>query len=150
MSSPTIVSPAIVSAVRTPRWQSQIQRLTEQLDPTPTVHWIPGFDSVEPLVIANPSAVLIVELPESFSDQPTPSLTLITSLCNNAQQCPLFLLCDESAERWPGVLMEAGASGVCCSVLDFEKVRLQIERHLKNRAIRNLTVEETVVARLPW
>ncbi len=146
----TLVPPSIVLAVRSPRWRSQVQRFIERLDPAPTVHWTPGFDSVASQAIANPSSVMIAELPDSFSSLPIQSLNLVARLCNNSQQCPLFLLGNESAEPWRMVLAEAGATDTCCSILDFEKICLQIGRHLENQSNSDLSVEETVEARLPW
>ena len=144
------ISPPIVAAVRSPRWRSQIERFVEQLEPSPPVHWKLGFDSVVSFAIAHPSSVLIAELPDSFAQAPIESLKLVSSLCNNPQQCPLLLLGDESTEPWRDILTEAGATATCCSILDFEKVCLQIDRHLENHAISDLSVEDAVAARLPW
>lgn len=141
---------SIAVAAHSPRWQSQIQRSIEQLSQPPNVHWLPDFASARQFIIANDCAAIIAELPASFSQHPDSTLQLTTSLCNNPQQCPLFLLGDDSIDPWRTVLAEAGATETCGSILDYVKAWPRIERHLKNRPTVELTVEETVAARLPW
>ena len=149
MNSQTVPAPIVV-AVRSPRWRSQVQRYLEGLGLSPTVHWLPGFDSIANAAIAYPSAALIAELPDSFSVEPGKPLKLVANLCNNSQQCPLFLLGDGSTEPWVKVLAEAGATATCCSILDFGKICSQLGRHIENSATSRLSVEEATLARLPW
>jgi len=141
---------SIAVATHSPRWQSQIQRSVEQLSQPPKVHWLPDFASARQFIIANDCELIVAELPASFSQQPDAALELTTSLCNNPHHCPLFLLGDDSVDPWRAVLAEAGASETCCSILDYVKAWPRIVRHLKNCPSQELTVEETVAARLPW
>jgi len=148
-NSPGLPS-SISVATYSPRWRSQIQRSTESVSPTPNVHWLLDFESARKFIVSNECSVIIAELPESFAQQPDATLLLIAELCNNPQQCPLFLLGDDSTDPWRAVLAEAGAHETCCSILDYGKAWSRIERLLKNRPTGELTVEETVSARLPW
>lgn len=141
---------SIAVATHSPRWQSQLQRSAEQLSPSPNVHWLPDFRSARQFIISNECSAIVAELPVSFSQQPDTTLELVADLCNNPQQCPLFLLADDSVDPWRSVLAEAGATETCCSILDYVKAWPRIARHLKNRPTQDLTVEETVAARLPW
>ena len=141
---------SIVVVAHSPRWQSQIQRSTQRLSQTPKVHWLLDFESARKFVISNECSALFVELPDSFTQHPEASLNLIVELCNNPQQCPLFLFGDDSIDPRRAILAEAGANDTCCSILDYVKAWPRIERLLKIRPTRELTVEETVAARLPW
>ena len=150
MKNDSIIPASIAVATQTPRWQSQIQRSIESLRPSPRVHSLLDFDSARKFIVTNACAALIAELPQSFTQQPNPTLELVTELCNNPQQCPLFLLGDHSADPWRDILTEAGAHETCCSMLDFVKAWPRLERHLKNCGTSDLSVEEMVAARLPW
>jgi len=150
MNSKSIAPPSVAVATQTPRWQSQIQRGFESLQPSPRVHSLLDFESTRKFIVTNACAALIVELPQSFAQKPNPTLELVTELCNNPQRCPLFLLGDDSADPWRDILAEAGANETCCSMLDFVKAWPRLERHLKNSGTSELSVEEMVTARLPW
>ena len=143
--------PASIAVVaHSPRWQSQIQRSIKKLERTAKVHWLLDFESARKFIVSNECTVLIVELPDSFTEQSSASLNLIVELCNNPQQCPLFLLGDDSIDPWRAILAEAGATDTCGSILDYVKAWPRIERLLKIRPTHDLSVEETVTARLPW
>ena len=144
------VPASIVVVAHSPRWQSQIQRSLKNLEQTPKVHWLLDFESARKFIVSNECTVLIVELPDSFTEQSKATLNLVVELCNNPQQCPLFLLGDDSIDPWRAILAEAGANDTCGSILDYVKVWPRIERLLKIRPTQDLTVEETVAARLPW
>jgi hypothetical protein len=116
----------------------------------PHVHWLLDIESAQSIAIANRHAPLIVECPETFASKPKLLLNPILRLCNNAQNSPLFLLGDSTIEPWQNILLEAGATDVCSSILDFEKTWQRVVRHLKISTSYNLTVEQTVTARLPW
>lgn len=148
--SSTTIAPPVVAALRSPRWTSQVQRCLERMTLSSRVHWQPDFESAQKIALSQRDTVLIAELPAAFSSKPLPFLKSILPLCNNSQQCCLFLLGDDSADPWQGLLREAGATDVCTSMLDFENMWLKVERHLKNSLIDDLTVEQTVAARLPW
>ncbi|QEG24708.1 hypothetical protein [Mariniblastus fucicola] len=144
------VAPSIAVATQTPRWRSQVQRGIDSARPMPQVHWLLDFDSARNFIVSNECAALIVELPDGFSERPQQVLERVADLCNNPQHCPLFLLAAPSADPWRAVLAEAGATETCCSVLDFVKMWPRVERHLKTCLIGDLSVEEKVIARLPW
>ena len=146
----SFVTPPLLVLAHLPRWNSQIQRWIEQLSFAPQAHWLLSLDEIEGLVLQNHRAAIIVELPSNFSAKPESTLPEFTRLCNNPQQCPLFGLGDETADPWRGILTEAGATDVCCSVLDFANFSRRIERHLKNSVRDELSVEQKVAARLPW
>ena len=150
MKNEPFVPPSIAVATHSPRWQSKVQRGIASLEPSPRVHSLLDFESARKFIVSNDSAALIAELPKSFAWQPNRTLELVTELCNNPQQCPLFLLGDESADAWRDILAEAGAHETCCSILDFVKAWPRLERLLKKRGTSNLSVEEMVAARLPW
>jgi len=150
MTNDNALPSSIAVATQSPRWQSQVRRNIDSLSPTPKVHWLLDFASARKFIVSNECALIIVELPDSFTQQPDATLALVTELCNNPQQCPLFLLGDDSIDPWRSVLAAAGATETCCSILDYVKAWPRIERLLKKRPTRELTVEETVTARLPW
>ena len=148
--SSTAIAPPVAVALRSPRWTSQVQRNLDRLTVSARIHWLPDFESAQKVALSQRAAVLVAELPASFSSRPQPFLKTILPLCNNSQHCCLFLLGDDSADPWQGLLREAGATDVCTSMLDFKNMWLKVERHLKNSLIDDLTVEQTVAARLPW
>lgn len=144
------VPASIVVVAHSPRWQSQIQRSVKSLEQTAKVHWLLDFESARKFIVSNECSAMIVELPDSFTQKPKATLNLVVELCNNPQQCPLFLLGDASIDPWRTILAEAGATDTCGSILDYVKAWPRIERLLKIRPTHDLTVEETVAARLPW
>lgn len=149
-SNSLMVPPSIALVTRTPRWRSQLRQSCERLESSPHVHWLLDLDSIHTFLATTHCDALLAELPADFTGQPTKFLNRVVNLCNNAQQCPLFLLADESVEGWQNLLCEAGATETCCSMLDFHMMWQRVERHLKNCRIEDLTVEERVAARLPW
>lgn len=147
------VSPPIVASIQSPRWTSRVQNGIESLAVSPRVHWVLDIESAKAIIVANRKAALIVECPESLPSNPRALQALLASLpafCNNAQNSPIFLLGDQAIEPWRPVLLEAGATDVCSSILDFEKTWQKVTRHLKISTSHDLTVEQTVSARLPW
>lgn len=144
------VTPPLLVVVRSPRWTSQIQSWLENLPYTPKAHWLTDVQQARELSRLNHRAAMVFETPEKFGSDPQPFLSQLADLCNNPQQCPLFLLGDSSAEPWKNVFREAGAADICSSMLEFEKFSQRLGRYLENNVRSELSVEQTVIARLPW
>lgn len=144
------IAPPLLLVIHSARWQSQMRRLLEGLEPHCSPEWLLTIDQTSALAHSNRAAAIVVETPANFASKPEPTLLQVARLCNNPQQCPLFLLGDASVEPWSDVFREAGAREVCTSMLRFENFGLRVARHLENHLLRELTVEQTVVARLPW
>lgn len=144
------VTPPVLVLIRSPRWRSQVQRWIEGLEFSPPIHWLLNGEEASELMLRHHQASFVMELPRNFDANPNSTLTEITRLYNNPQQCPLFLLGDDSVDKWKPLLREAGAVDVCSSILDFEDFSLRIAQHLKNSVQDELTVEQKVEARLPW
>lgn len=144
------VSPPVVAAIHSPRWASQVQSGIESLPVAPRVHWVLDIESARDIATGSRNAAMIVECPDTFPSNPQPLLNSILGFCNNAQNSPLFMMGDHTTEPWRNVLLEAGATEVCSSILDFEETWQRVARHLKISTKRDLTVEQTAAARLPW
>lgn len=144
------IAPPLLLVIQSPRWQSQMQRLLEGFDFCSSAHWLLTIDQATSLVDSNRAAAMVVEIPADFASAPEPTLLQVARLCNNPQQCPLFLIGDAEAEPYSDVFREAGAADLCTSMLSFENFGLRVTCHLENHLRGELTVEQTVVARLPW
>ena len=131
-------------------YKRQVQRLCEGLESWTHTHSLLSIEQANSLVYSNPTAALVVEIPDGFASDPDPTVLQVARLCNNPQRCPLFLLGGADAEPWSDIFREAGVAELCTSVLSFENFGLRLVRHLENHVRSELTVEQTVVARLPW